>query len=233
VSLSVRKGDVCDERHPPASTFKVPHALIALETGARTDANDRETWDGTDYGGAAWNQDQTLRSALQHSTYWYFKRTAQRIGLDRMRASLERLNYGNASVGNDVTTFWLKGPLAISATEQANFMVRFVRRELPMRADVMNTVDEILVEPPGKVWRGEARDVDATWDAHDTQVYGKTGSMDGLAEGSVRWFVGHVHAHGHDYAFASLVTGHAALDFEAVALAVGELKTLRLIDSRS
>lgn len=87
IGLDVRKGDACDERLPPASTFKVPHALIALEVGARTDANDSEVWDGTDYGGAAWNQDQTLRSALQHSTYWYFKRTALRVGLDRMQRS--------------------------------------------------------------------------------------------------------------------------------------------------
>ena len=64
-------------------------------------------------------------------------------------------------------------------------MAHLVRRDLPAHADVMSTVDEMLLEPPGKVWRGEARDVDATWDARDTKVFGKTGSMDGLPEGSV------------------------------------------------
>lgn len=42
-----------------------------------------------------------------------------------------------------------------------------------------------------------------------------------------------MHSHGHDYAFASLVTAHTELDFEAVTQAIHELKLAGLIDPRA
>src|SRR3979490_2431579 len=38
-------GEECDRRTLPASTFKIPHALIALDTGVVTDQTVM-TWDG-------------------------------------------------------------------------------------------------------------------------------------------------------------------------------------------
>jgi hypothetical protein len=120
----IRKGDAaCARRLPPASTFKIPHALIALETGARSGPDDLEQWDGTDRGLAVWNRDQTLGSAIQHSVVWYFQRTATRVGRDQMTKYLARIHYGNAIVGADITRFWLDGSLQITADEQADFMV--------------------------------------------------------------------------------------------------------------
>ncbi len=64
----------------PASTFKVPHALIALETGVVADA-DKEIihWDGQVRSIDAWNKDHTLRSAMAVSAVPVYQQIARRI----------------------------------------------------------------------------------------------------------------------------------------------------------
>ena len=61
----------CAERFLPASTFKILNALIGLETGVIPDENYVIHWNGTQYPVASWNQDQTLKTALQNSVVWY------------------------------------------------------------------------------------------------------------------------------------------------------------------
>ena len=52
----------------PASTFKIPNSLIALETGVVGDPDkDVFKWDGVKRSIEAWNQDHTLRSAIAAS----------------------------------------------------------------------------------------------------------------------------------------------------------------------
>ena len=49
----------------PASTFKIPNSLIALETGVVADPDkDVFAWDGVKRPIEAWNRDHTLRSAI-------------------------------------------------------------------------------------------------------------------------------------------------------------------------
>src|SRR5215218_7552184 len=53
----------------PASTFKVPNSLIALETGVAADADSTIfPWDRVVRDFDAWNQDHTLRSAIKVSS---------------------------------------------------------------------------------------------------------------------------------------------------------------------
>ncbi|QSQ12880.1 penicillin-binding transpeptidase domain-containing protein [Myxococcus landrumensis] len=84
----------CATRMPPASTFKVPHALIALETGVITSVDQVHPWDGTQRRVAMWNQDQTLDTAMRRSAVWVFQETARKIGRERMEDWLERFHYG-------------------------------------------------------------------------------------------------------------------------------------------
>ena len=65
------------ERLSPCSTFKIPNALIGLQTGVVTGPDDLKTWDGTDKGRKPWNQDQTLASAVRVSAAWYFQDLAR------------------------------------------------------------------------------------------------------------------------------------------------------------
>lgn len=52
-------------RFSPASTFKIPNTLIALDTRAVASKASIFEWDGTDKGMQQWNQDHTLESAFR------------------------------------------------------------------------------------------------------------------------------------------------------------------------
>src|SRR5688500_10710975 len=43
-----------EERFSPCSTFKIPHTLVALETGVASGADFTLRWDGFNRGGPAW-----------------------------------------------------------------------------------------------------------------------------------------------------------------------------------
>ena len=54
----------------PASTFKIPNSMIALETGVVEDPDkDVFKWDGVKRANEAWNRDHTLRSAIAVSAF--------------------------------------------------------------------------------------------------------------------------------------------------------------------
>src|SRR5438105_94345 len=75
-------GEECDRRTLPASTFKIPHALIALDTKVVTDRSVIK-WDGVTRDYPRWNRDQTLASSIKMSAVWVFQRFANAIGRDR------------------------------------------------------------------------------------------------------------------------------------------------------
>lgn len=139
---NVAKADV---RRPPASTFKIPNALMALDAGAVSDAETVIPWDGTQYGIPEWNRDQTLRTAMKDSCVWAFQELARRIGAKRYAAYAKVLDYGNGEFGPGVDDFWLQGDLAISPREQVDFLKRLVRRELPFKDAHVDLLRDILV----------------------------------------------------------------------------------------
>ena len=84
----------------PASTYKIPHSVIALETGVVADPDgDIFKWDGVTRPIAAWNRDHTLRSAIAASAVPVYQQIARRIGAERMKKYLDLLEYGNRDIG--------------------------------------------------------------------------------------------------------------------------------------
>ena len=60
-----RTGDRCGTALSPASTFKIPHAPVALATGVVT-ADTVEKWDGTRHPEQpSWDRDHTVLSAMR------------------------------------------------------------------------------------------------------------------------------------------------------------------------
>src|SRR5690606_39375070 len=86
----------CDKPYQPASTFKIPHTLIGLELGELVSTEHEFKWDGVKYPLAAWNQDHTLRSAMEVSCVPCFQQLARRIGEERMSEALRKLDYGRS-----------------------------------------------------------------------------------------------------------------------------------------
>ncbi|WP_067134150.1 class D beta-lactamase [Microtetraspora malaysiensis] len=128
----------------PASTFKIAHSLIALETKAVKDENEVIPYGGQPQQFPEWEHDMNLRDAIRVSNVPVFQTLARRIGLKRENQWVNRLNYGNGRIGPVVDRFWLDGPLEISAVEQTRFLSRLARQQLPASKRNQLTVRELL-----------------------------------------------------------------------------------------
>jgi beta-lactamase class D len=115
----------------PASTFKIPLSLIALESGVVEDPDkDVFKWDGTKRDVEAWNRDHTLRSAMADSVVPVFQEIARRIGAELMRNYVVLLDYGNHNIGGGIDQFWLTGEMRIDPIQQIDFVDRLRRNAL-------------------------------------------------------------------------------------------------------
>ncbi|MBA3067062.1 MAG: class D beta-lactamase [Hyphomonas sp.] len=164
------------ERFTPASTSKVAHTLLALETGAVSGPDERFTWDGTKRRVEGWNEDQDFAAAFQRSTVWIYQIAVPKIGAETLKAGFAAFGYGNGDIGGpeQITRYWLDGPLAISAAEQVAFLSRLARRTLPLSARTY-----ALGVPMMEVARGEG------W-----VMYAKTGWKSVPGETEIGWYVG-------------------------------------------
>jgi hypothetical protein len=59
-----------------------------------------------------------------------YQELARPIGLERYRVWLARPDFGNRQIGTVVDTFWLDGPLEISAVEEARFAALLAQQKL-------------------------------------------------------------------------------------------------------
>jgi beta-lactamase class D len=217
--------DVCATRLPPASTFKIPHAIAALDSGAIKGVDEVIAYDGSPQEYDAWRRDHTLASAMRYSVVWYFQEIAKRLGMRREAFYLRRFRYGNADPSSGLTTFWLGGSLRISPVEQMTFLRRLYSNDLPVSDHTMRIVRESLVQPQGVVVNATGEHpFDAPWPA-GTVVSAKTGSTPFDRNQAVRWIVGRVEGDRHAWLFVSCVTGPADLDgMAAVNLAAQSLR---------
>lgn len=140
------------QRFSPASTFKIPHSLFALDMGAVRDEFQVFKWDKVERSFPAHNQDQTLRSAMRHSAVWVFEIFAKEIGLESARAYLKNSNYGNADPSGSHGDYWIDGHLAISAFEQIAFLKRLYRNALPFKVEHQRLVKDIMIIEAGRDW---------------------------------------------------------------------------------
>jgi beta-lactamase class D len=160
----------------PASTFKIPNSLIALETGVVGDPDkDVFKWDGVKRDIEAWNKDHTLRSAIAASAVPVYQEIARRIGPERMQKYLREFDYGNADIGGGIDQFWLTGALRIDPVEQVDFVDRLRRGTLPVSKRSQDLVRDIL--PVTKVG--------------DATIRAKTGLLGAeVGKPSLGWIVG-------------------------------------------
>lgn len=170
----------------PASTFKIPNALIALETGVIQDANNPVfKWDGTKREIEAWNKDHTPITAFKASAVWVFQEIARQITGTRMRVYVSQFGYGNRNIGGEEDSFWLEGQLRISAVEEVNFLERLYIGKLPVNPKNVEIVKEMMfVEKIG-----------------NATLRGKTGWIPS-GDNKIGWFVGWVERGDEAYIFA-------------------------------
>ncbi len=117
----------------PASTFKIPHSMIALELNIVEDENTMINWNGEKRTFKTWQQDLTLKQAFHYSCVPCYQDIARKIGAKRMNSLVAQFKYGKMDINNNnVDDFWLIGESKISQFEQIDFLKRLYLSQLPI-----------------------------------------------------------------------------------------------------
>lgn len=134
-----------EKRYLPASTFKIPNTLIALEEKAIANEKEIIKWDGKDKGWSPWNKNQSLETAFPISCIWFYQELAKRVGNSKYLSYLDKLHYGNKMTGPNLATFWLEGDLKISAREQIDILKKLYKDQLPFKDEHLKILKKIMV----------------------------------------------------------------------------------------
>lgn len=177
---------LCAKGYLPASTFKIPHALIVLEEGHVKDTAELFPWNGRVWPHKNWNQDQTLVTAMKYSCIWVYIDFAATLGIPVYQKYADAFNYGNKNLTGPADRFWLSGEFAITANQQVDFLRRFLSYDLPVSTENINTVKSLIVLDSGEIYK----------------LSGKTGGGRLLDEKYVMWLVGFVENTTGSYIFA-------------------------------
>lgn len=174
------------KRFTPASTFKIANSLIGLDAGVVKSVDEVLPYGGKPQPRKEWEHDMGLREAIKISNVPVYQGLARRIGLERMRAGVKKLGYGNCEIGHVVDRFWLDGPLAISAVEQTEFLHRLLKGSLPVAPNAIQAVREITLLKKTDTY----------------ELHGKEGWWVGPAPPEIGWWVGWIERGGEVYPFA-------------------------------
>lgn len=195
----------CRARVTPASTFKVPLAVIGFDSGILKDAHSpvlpfRAGY--VDWGGQDWRQPIDPTQWLKYSVVWYSQVIAHRLGEQRLSTDTARLGFGNADFSGDpgrhngLDRAWIGSSLKVSPAEQVVFLRKLVTGQLPVSAEVMTQAQALV----------EIRSAEDGW-----QVHGKTGTAyprrpDGALDKAHAWgwYVGWATREGRTLVFARL-----------------------------
>lgn len=134
-----------DSTFLPASTFKIINSMIALETGAISDENEKIKWDGKKRFVKEWNQDHNLKSGIKYSVVWFYQELARRIGTEKMQHWVNAVQYGNQNIGGKIDYFWLNGDIRISPNQQIDFLQNLYLNKLPFSKKNQEIVKKIMI----------------------------------------------------------------------------------------
>jgi beta-lactamase class D len=222
--------EACRTPVTPASTFKVPHALAALDAGVVKGPDEVFRYDGSGQWPESARRDHTLASAIRNSVVWYFQRVAQRLGPQRETDYLKRFAFGNMDASSGLTSFWIGGSLLITPEAQQAFWIKLWKNQLPISPSAAEAVKKMLEEPSGVVMNAAgAQPFGGPWPA-DVTVSAKPGSATDRSGRGVRWLAGHVTRGRRSFVFVSCVIGPPELEPNAaIDLAAGSLRASHVL----
>jgi beta-lactamase class D len=176
-----------DSRFLPASTFKIPNTIIALETGLLRDENTVLKWNGEKHWMEAWNKDLKLKEAFHASCVPCYQEIAQKIGVGRMKRYLNSFGYPEMYVdSSNIDMFWLNGKGRITPMEQIAFLKTFNEGGLPIKAETYTKAKTIFIREENEHYTLSAK---TGWSSGENIENG--------------WFVGFVETKGNVYYFAT------------------------------
>jgi beta-lactamase class D len=198
------QGD-CRTRVTPASTFKIPLAVMGFDAGflasEHTPVLNIRPGD-PEWGGEPWRQPTDPTRWMKYSVVWYSQRITHALGAAKLHDYAARFGYGNADFSGDagfdngLERAWIISSLQVSPQEQVEFLRKLVNRTLPVspRAiDLAQRVVEVTRLPDGREVHGKTgtafpRRADRSFD--EARAYG--------------WYVGWASEAGRTLVFARL-----------------------------
>lgn len=176
----------CNIAFGPASTFKIPNTLIALENKI-IDVDYVFKWDGKKQRLPQWEKDMNIAEAFKVSCVPIYQEIARRIGVEKMKYYVQLFNYGNMDINADnVDKFWLEGNSSITQYQQIYFLQNLYNLRLPVSEEAMKQVKKIMINEVGDGYVISAK---TGWAVRQNE--------------SVTWFVGYVEANDNVYFFAT------------------------------
>lgn len=160
----------------PASTFKIPNSIIAIETGIVENENDILKWRGESRDMKIWEKDMPLKEAFHLSCVPCFQEIARKVGVETMNFYVNQFNYGQMDIdSSNIDEFWLEGESKINLFQQIQFLNDFYQEEFNIKPTTYESIKRMMI-------------------ISDTERYvlrGKTGwsVRDGNNNG---WFVGYI-----------------------------------------
>jgi beta-lactamase class D len=208
---TIRRDGACDQRFSPASTLKVPLAVMGYDAGILKTAHD-PAWPWKPGIDAPKRDQKTVDPTIweRDSVLWYSREVTRHLGSDKFAAYVAKLGYGNKDVSGDpgknngLTHSWLSSSLIISSDEQAEFIRRLLSDSLPATKEAHALTRRIV----------PAYDAPGGW-----RVHGKTGSIwlrdkDGEFDKNhpIGWFVGWAEKGNRQIIFVRLDVGNEKSD---------------------
>jgi beta-lactamase class D len=200
----LREGD-CEIRVTPASTFKIPLALMGFDANILQDEG-TPAWPFKqgypDWAGDTWRQTTDPARWMRYSVFWFSQQIAGHLGPTDFQRYIDQFQYGNQDGSGDpgeahgIHGAWVMSSLKISPAEQASFLSKLVNRQLEVSERAYAMTERIT-------------SLDRT--VGGWSVNGKTGTgspgMKGKYDASraYGWFVGWAHRGPQTVVFAHLI----------------------------
>lgn len=199
----LERGD-CATPVTPASTFKMPLALIGFDSGVLVDPHTPALAFQQGYADwvAEWRQDTDPARWMQYSVVWYSQRIAHALGAERLTDYTHAFDYGNADFSGDpgmdngLDRAWISSSLKVSPRDQAAFWFALLDRSLPVSPSAFENTFAIIEgfsAAEGWTLRGKTG-----------SAYPRNADMSFDYDRDWGWFVGWAERDGERYVFVRL-----------------------------
>ena len=202
--IIIQEGKNCNTLYSPNSTFKIPLAVIGFESGelvgrhtpiwmSRKPITFLKSFHQGEHSPSSW---------MRFSVVWYSQILTSKIGIEKLRLYLDKINYGNndlsgdATKNNGLTESWLSSSLKITPLQQIEFIENLANDKLQFSKESQIKTKDLI-----KLF-------EESYFSNGWTIYGKTGTSDfdkiNFKEG---YFVGFGEKNGKIVSFAVHISG--------------------------
>jgi beta-lactamase class D len=150
--ILINEGQNCDIRYSPASTFKIPLAIMGYESGILKDRHSPVWTPKNPVNYLKYHHDgpQSPSSWMRFSVVWYSQILTSKLGADKFQKYIDKINYGNKDLSgnygkNDgLTESWISSSLLISPLEQVEFIEKLAQNQLPFSEGSQNKTKDLM-----------------------------------------------------------------------------------------